>query len=149
MFRILQIIFLSQLFLHANISYGNKAGKSQVKIMKEARKLPFKKLSYFDKGVYGKIGNATVFVTSYDMIEDYDRLYWSMVLVLSKKYACFITSKQIEEDQVRFYCKDTRTIVMKRNMNKTLVYFYAYQYWNDGSLVENKDLKPLRKSYAH
>lgn len=140
------LIFL-MLFVPPSLVMADPIGAPQVELMNAAESLPFESLSYFDRGIYGKIGEATVFVTSHEMIEDYDRLYWSMVQVLSLKYGCFIRDKKKLGNKIQFACADRRTIVMTRDSRKKLLYFYAYQYWEDGTMVKIDET--TRHPYAH
>ena len=81
-----------------------------------------------DVGVYGKIGNATVFVAREADIGTFDRLYWPMVQVLSKKYACFIKNKSQRGNTLRFACTDRRVIIMQRNLSGGFAKFSGRQY---------------------
>jgi hypothetical protein len=81
-----------------------------------------------DVGVYGKIGNMSVFVADRKVVPDYDRLYWVMVRVLSEKYGCFIKRKLVEHDIVQFTCRDKRTVVMKRRISGNYSKFVVKQY---------------------
>lgn len=81
-----------------------------------------------DLGVYGKIGNATVFVASTAAIGTFDRLYWPMVQVLSKKYGCFIKTKSQLGNTLRFACTDRRVIIMQRNLSGGFAKFSGRQY---------------------
>ena len=81
-----------------------------------------------DLGVYGKIGQHTVFVAPRRVIGDYDRLYWVMVRVLSEKYGCFIKSKVSTAKIVRFECRDRRTVVLDRDISGSFAKFSGRQF---------------------
>jgi hypothetical protein len=94
----------------------------------------------YDLGVYGKVGNSTVFVTTRDRIADWDRLYWVMVRVLSEKYGCFITRRESRNNESRFTCRDGRSVVLKRQILDRMIYFYGRQYDREGRelIVQNR-----------
>jgi hypothetical protein len=82
----------------------------------------------FDTGVYGKIGTSTVFISSVNAISDYDRLYWPMVQVLSKKYGCFIKNKWTSQNKVKFQCRDNRLVVLERSISGGFAKFSGRQF---------------------
>lgn len=81
-----------------------------------------------DLGVYGKVGNATVFVAKQSTISNYDRLYWPLVQVLSKKYGCFIKNKRTRGNTQRFECADRRVIVVQRSIGGGFAKFSGRQF---------------------
>ncbi len=83
---------------------------------------------FMDIGVYGKIGTSTAFVARRSKIQDYDRLYWVMVRVLSEKYGCFIHKKTNLGQTVRFECRDKRTIVLDRDISGGFAKFAGRQF---------------------
>jgi len=90
--------------------------------------LGLRRAQVMDHGIYGKIGNMSVFVADRKIVPDYDRLYWVMVRVLSEKYGCFIKRKIVERDIVSFTCRDKRTVVMKRRISGEYAKFVVKQY---------------------
>ncbi len=88
-----------------------------------------------DAGVYGKLGNSTVFVAHRRDIPDYDRLYWVMIRVLSEKYGCFIKKKVPRDNQIGFQCRDRRMIVMQRDISGDYAKFVGWQYDQAGKEV--------------
>ena len=90
--------------------------------------LGLRRAQVMDLGIYGKIGNMSVFVADRKVVPDYDRLYWVMVRVLSEKYGCFIKRKLVEHDVIRFTCRDKRTVVMKRRISGEYSKFVVKQY---------------------
>ena len=147
MIRIFLTLFLA-LGLCAGMAYAQPNPAKRTKIMTSAKRLGFTNLSYFEDGVYGKLGTAVVFITSTDIIADEDRLYWAMVKVLSKKYGCFIKRKIKDGNTQTFYCRDGRHIVMRNNIGDKLVYFYSKQYYSSGREVI-VDRNKTRKGYTH
>jgi hypothetical protein len=123
--------------------------RSQERLKQIASQLPIQKLEYFETGIYGKIGSSTVFVTSTEVVKDFDQLYPSMVKVLSKKYACFITNKKNLGDRIHFFCRDKRVIVMRRKHKEKLIYFYGDQYMQDGSMVVFEPKIPNNTNLSH
>lgn len=100
----------------------------------------------YERGVYGKVGSATYYVSTLRQIPDWDRLYWVMIKVLSEKYGCFATGKdQIGHTQT-FQCRDGRRIVFWRYKGNDWIQFHARQYdeWgnelivDDGRLIERR-----------
>jgi hypothetical protein len=85
-----------------------------------------------DQGVYGKVGSATFFAAPIKKVPTYDRLYWSMMKVLSERYGCFIIRKETLGNKVRFRCRDKRTVVMWRGKQEQFLQFYARQYDDQG-----------------
>lgn len=81
-----------------------------------------------DGGVYGKVGTATFYAVPRSRIATYDRLYWSMMKVLSEKYGCFVKNKVVEGSTLRFYCRDKRSVVLWRAQNEQFLQFYGRQY---------------------
>ena len=102
---------------------GKKLGMKEVLL-----DLGLQRAQVMDVGIYGKIGNMSVFVADRKVVPDYDRLYWVMVRVLSEKYGCFIKRKLVEHDVVRFTCRDKRTVVMKPRISGDYSKFVAKQY---------------------
>lgn len=81
-----------------------------------------------DLGVYGKVGTATFFAAPVKRIPDYDRLYWTMMKVLSEKYGCFVKTKLVTGSTLKFTCRDKRTVVLWRSKQEQFLQFYGRQY---------------------
>lgn len=96
------------------------------------QELKIKNPKDYEGGVYGKVGNATVFITARAKIADFDRLYWVMVKVLSEKYGCFIVRKKSSEQIVSVDCRDKRRIVLRRSAGSEWIMFYGRQYDRQG-----------------
>ena len=82
----------------------------------------------FDQGVYGKLGTSTVYMAPANRVQSSDRLYWTMVRVLSEKYGCFIVEKNRNSDRFQFRCRDGRQVVMQRKMDSRFAHFWGRQY---------------------
>jgi hypothetical protein len=85
-----------------------------------------------DVGVYGRVGESRVFVARRTKIPDYDRLYWVMVRVLSEKYGCLIRAKSSFQNNVKFVCRDKRTVVMDRFIDDRFAMFSVRQFDEQG-----------------
>lgn len=86
----------------------------------------------YENGVYGKVGNATVYIAPASRVPDDRRLYWIMVKVLSEKYGCFITEKKNHSALVAVSCRDQRRVTFRRSRGDGWVMFYGRQYDRDG-----------------
>ena len=89
----------------------------------------------FDQGVYGKLGSSTVYMAPLKRVGTSDRLYWTMVRVLSEKYGCFIVEKSRDAEKFQFRCRDGRLIVMQRKMDSRFAHFWGRQYDSKGAEV--------------
>ena len=100
----------------------------------------------FDRGVYGKVGSAVMYVSTTDRIPDWDRLYWVMVRVLSEKYGCFLASKMKEGNVITIGCRDGRRVVFWRSRSEDWIQFYARQFDREGRelVVENRQVLTRR-----
>lgn len=102
----------------------------------------------FDQGVYGKLGSSTVYMAPADRVGSGDRLYWTMVRVLSEKYGCFIVEKKREADRFQFRCRDGRRVVMNRKIDKRVAHFWGRQFTATGEEVEVRPGTTGKKAFA-
>lgn len=111
-------------------------------LMRTAQKLGFSNLTYYDSGVYGKVGSTVTFISSTDEISDWDRLYQVMVRVLSEKYGCFMQKRIRDGHRFQFFCTDERVVVMERLRKSNVIGFYSRQYTKDGTelIVQNHQI---------
>ena len=100
---------------------------------------------FVDKGIAGKANNAIVFVGSTKEIPDWDRLYWTMVRILSERYGCFMKVVHKRNDLTRFDCRDQRRVVFRRGRTQELIYFNARQYDRNGNeiVVNNHQIQEI------
>ena len=97
-------------------------------LLKWVKDLKIERPRDYEGGIYGKVGNATVYIAPKSKIPDYDRLHWVMVKILSEKYGCFILSKVTSAHNVSVGCRDRRRIVFKRSRGDEWIMFYGRQY---------------------
>ena len=90
----------------------------------------------FDQGVYGKLGTSTVYMAPIHRVRSSDRLYWTMVRVLSEKYGCFIVEKNRDAERFQFRCRDGRMVVMQRKIDSRVAHFWGRQYNANGDEVK-------------
>jgi hypothetical protein len=102
--------------------------------------------SLFDLGVLGMVGTSRLFVTTSDKIKNYERLYWTMVQVLSRKYGCFIRTKLRTGDETKVTCKDKRTIVFWRSQGAGWIQFFSRQFDKEGYEIMVKKRRIVRIS---
>lgn len=102
----------------------------------------------YQNGLFGMIGSAKYFATTTDKVEDYDRLYWIMVKVLSEKYSCFMVSKVNIGEQVNIGCRDHRNIVFWRSQGEGWIQFYARQFDRQGYEIKVERRRIVRISSA-
>jgi hypothetical protein len=100
----------------------------------------------YEKGVFGRIGSAKLFVAERKNIPDFNRLYWVMVKVLSRKYGCFMIGRVKEDHKITIKCRDKRNIVMWRSMGKSWIQFYARQFDKYGYEIKVKNRRIVRIS---
>lgn len=101
----------------------------------------------FDQGVYGKLGKSTVYVAPARRVKSTNRLYWTMVKVLSEKYGCFIVDKKREGEDFKFHCRDGRLVRMKRKVHGAELVFWGRQYHANGEEVDIKAAKTGRTAF--
>ena len=85
-------------------------------------------LKPFYKGLYGKIGSSTIFISKEAILPTKAEQYWAVVHVLSKKYGCFIRSKKKKKALTAFRCADGRVIVFHKRQVKSNIIFSARQF---------------------
>ena len=102
----------------------------------------------FDQGVYGKLGTSTVYMAPLTRVGSSDRLYWTMVRVLSEKYGCFIVEKNRNAGKFQFRCRDGRQIVMQSNIDSRVAHFWGRQYDSHGDEVVIKPGTTGKKYFA-
>lgn len=98
----------------------------------------------YEGGVFGTVGNAKMFVGSSSMINNYDRLYWVMVKVLSEKYGCFMVAKQNLPEKTWVKCRDKRQIVFWKSKGPGFMQFYGRQYDKEGYEIVVRKKKIVR-----
>lgn len=101
-------------------------------ISQELTRIGVGQIEALDSGLYGKLGSTSLFVADRASIATYDRLYWTMVRILSEKYACFIKGKVDRGQLVSFKCRDQRTVTMARKISKNFSIIQTRQYGPDG-----------------
>lgn len=106
------------------------------------------KPALLDQGVYGKLGSSTVYFAPSERVGSSDRLYWTMVRVLSEKYGCFIVEKKRQDERFHFRCRDGRKVVMHRKIDKKIAHFWGRQYSASGEEVKIKPGSTGRKAFA-
>ncbi|NDE13816.1 hypothetical protein EBZ80_02695 [bacterium] len=106
------------------------------------------KPTVFDQGVYGKLGSSTVYLAPSDRVGSSDRLYWTMVRVLSEKYGCFIVEKNRQDERFQFRCRDGRRVVMQRKIDRKVAHFWGRQYSANGEEVKVKPGSTGKKAFA-
>ena len=102
----------------------------------------------FDQGVYGKLGTSTVYMAPLTRVGSSERLYWTMVRVLSEKYGCFIVEKSRSAGKFQFRCRDGRKIVMQSKIDSRFAHFWGRQYDSNGDEVIIKPGTTGKKYFA-
>ncbi|NBQ54877.1 MAG: hypothetical protein EBU49_15025, partial [Proteobacteria bacterium] len=102
----------------------------------------------FDQGVYGKLGTSTVYMAPLTRVGSSERLYWTMVRVLSEKYGCFIVEKSRNAGKFQFRCRDGRKIVMQSKIDSRFAHFWGRQYDSNGDEVVIKPGTTGKKYFA-
>ncbi len=103
----------------------------------------------FYKGLYGKVGTATYFISNRSLIPDNDRLYWAIVHVLSKKYGCFLKKKLRKGAYTSFLCRDDRIIVFKHLWKGRYVIFSGRQFDRKGRELALSDRRIIGRYPLH
>lgn len=101
-------------------------------LIRWSKSLKIERPREYERGVYGKVGTATIYITHISRIPDFDRLHWVIVKVLSEKYGCFIVHKLSSSQLVSVRCRDKRRIVFRRSRGDDWIMFYARQYDHRG-----------------
>ncbi len=92
-------------------------------------------LRYYEYGVYGKRGGTGIFIAHEDDVANDDRLYWTMVKVLSEKYGCFMKARQKTEASYTFRCRDGRAVHFKHGQSGSTQFFTVKQFDNRGRQI--------------
>ena len=83
-----------------------------------------KKPRRYDLGVLDERSrHHYIFVAPRKEIPSWDRLYWVMMRVMSKEYACFMVERSKSEDQMAVRCRDGRGVYMKRFRGQSWIAF--------------------------
>lgn len=122
--------------------------RSDPELARFAVRRSLEKPTAFDQGVYGKLGSSTVYMAPLKRVGTSDRLYWTMVRVLSEKYGCFIVEKSRDTDKFQFRCRDGRQIVMQRKMDSRFAHFWGRQYDSKGDEITVKPGTTGKKYFA-
>ncbi len=109
--------------------------RSDPELARFAVRRSLEKPTAFDQGVYGKVGSSTVYMAPVNRVGSSDRLYWTMVRVLSEKYGCFIVQKSRNVDKFQFRCRDGRRIVMQSKIDSRVAHFWGRQYDSRGEEI--------------
>jgi hypothetical protein len=112
----------------ASSTQSLRSQSSDDNLVRWAQHLKIQKPREFEGGVYGKVGDATVYIAPQEKVPDYDRLHWVMIKVLSEKYGCFVVKKVKVNDTISVACRDRRRVVFRRSRGPEWIMFYGRQY---------------------
>jgi len=110
--------------------------KDDLELSDLAKKFNIEKAQIYHNGVYGKRGHVVLFATNKKNLHHPYQFYWLMVKVLSKKYGCFMKSKEVNENNTNFKCRDGRTVQFTSYEGQNWRLFAGRQFDRNGNEIK-------------
>lgn len=103
------------------------------KLIAQSRKTSITSMKYYDLGVFGKLKESTVFISTVNSLPNWTRTYWAIVRILSDKYGCYMQKKLHLGTNIAFKCKDGRIVAFQYGRKGRFRFIKGSQFDKNGN----------------